>query len=128
MPTPQDFAKPFIALSADSTEGPFFSTNQDGTTSLQIVEGAQIDKENKTQADILNSSSHFNPGDLVLIDDHINTLLTQNNFSSDYSFELSKSILSKGKKYIPMLGGQHYTDNDRNRLYYKKLKRLNQSL
>lgn len=45
--------------------GPFFSTNQDGTTSLQIVEGAQIDKENKTQAEILNSSSHFNPVDLV---------------------------------------------------------------
>lgn len=45
--------------------GPFFSTNQDGTTSLQIVEGAQIDKDNKMQAEILNSSSHFNPVDLV---------------------------------------------------------------
>ena len=47
------------------------------------------------------------------------TIINMSGHSSDYSFELSKSILSKGKKYIPMLGGQHYTDNDRNRLYYK---------
>jgi len=47
------------------------------------------------------------------------TIINMSGHSSDYSFELSKSILSKGKKYIPMLGGQHYSDNDRNRLYYK---------
>jgi len=47
------------------------------------------------------------------------TIINMSGHSSNYSFELSRRILSKGKKYIPMLGGQHYSDNDRNRLYYK---------
>lgn len=39
--------------------------------------------------------------------------------SSPFSFELSKVIVEKGKKYIAMLGGQHYTDFDWSREYYK---------
>jgi hypothetical protein len=45
--------------------GPFWVEGQDGTISLQIVEGVQIDKKSKSQKEILNTSTHFNPVDLV---------------------------------------------------------------
>jgi hypothetical protein len=45
--------------------GPFWVKDEKGTISLQIVESAQIDRENKYQNDILNNSTHFNPVDLV---------------------------------------------------------------
>jgi len=45
--------------------GPFWSTNSDGTVSLQIVESAQIDKENESQVEIMKGATHFNPVDLV---------------------------------------------------------------
>ena len=46
--------------------GPFWVKNEDGTISLQIVESAQIDFSDKTQVNILKSSTqHFNPVDLV---------------------------------------------------------------
>jgi len=44
--------------------GPFWVKNTNGI-SLQIVEGAQIDMYAKKQVEILNSSTHFNPVDLV---------------------------------------------------------------
>jgi hypothetical protein len=45
--------------------GPFWAKNPDGTTSLQIVESAQIDMNNKDQKTLFNSATHFNPVDLV---------------------------------------------------------------
>ena len=45
--------------------GPFWVKGENGLTSLQIVESAQIDKKNKQQKDILKSATHFNPVDLV---------------------------------------------------------------
>ena len=45
--------------------GPFWVKNINGTTSLQIVESAQIDKKNKHQKEILKNATHFNPVDLV---------------------------------------------------------------
>lgn len=45
--------------------GPFWAVNSDGTTSLQIVEQAQIDLSNSEQEKIFNQSTHFNPVDLV---------------------------------------------------------------
>ena len=44
--------------------GPFWVEDKTGM-SLQIVEGAQIDMSNGEQVKILNSSTHFNPVDLV---------------------------------------------------------------
>lgn len=44
--------------------GPFW-VKSNTTVSLQIVEGAQIVKEDKKQKGILNASTHFNPVDLV---------------------------------------------------------------
>ncbi len=46
--------------------GPFIVNDGEGKTSLQIVEGAQIDSENKSQGNIAKTATHFNPVDLVL--------------------------------------------------------------
>lgn len=45
--------------------GPFWIKKESGDISLQIVETAQIDRNNREQQAILNASTHFNPVDLV---------------------------------------------------------------
>ena len=45
--------------------GPFWIKDGEGNISLQIIESAQIDMDNKDQAAILQNSTHFNPVDLV---------------------------------------------------------------
>ena len=45
--------------------GPFIIREKDGSTSLQILEGAQIDKSDSKSVCALNSATHFNPVDLV---------------------------------------------------------------
>lgn len=45
--------------------GPFWVKNSDGTVSLQIVESAQIDKDNEDQVGLMQRATHFNPVDLV---------------------------------------------------------------
>lgn len=45
--------------------GPFLCQNPNGTVSAQILESSQFDLSDETQKEILNSSTHFNPVDLV---------------------------------------------------------------
>jgi hypothetical protein len=45
--------------------GPFWVEGRDETLSLQIVENAQVDPTSSEQQRIWNSSTHFNPVDLV---------------------------------------------------------------
>jgi hypothetical protein len=45
--------------------GPFWVKDENGNQSLQIVESAQINLEDKDQNKILKNSTHFNPVDLV---------------------------------------------------------------
>jgi len=45
--------------------GPFWIKDKNGEVSLQIVESAQIDFNDPTQAKLFNSATHFNPVDLV---------------------------------------------------------------
>lgn len=45
--------------------GPFWVKNRQGEISLQIVESSQIDIKNPAQKKIFESSTHFNPVDLV---------------------------------------------------------------
>ncbi len=45
--------------------GPFWVRQSDGTKSLQIVESSQVNLKDKEQNRIWNSSTHFNPVDLV---------------------------------------------------------------
>lgn len=46
--------------------GPFWVHNADGTVSLQIVEGSQINQKSTKQKDIWDRATHFNPVDLVV--------------------------------------------------------------
>ena len=45
--------------------GPFIIRDKDGATSLQILEGAQINPDDPAAVAALNSATHFNPVDLV---------------------------------------------------------------
>lgn len=45
--------------------GPFLVNMMDGTKSLQIIEGAQIDENNVQQKEIAKNATHFNPVDIV---------------------------------------------------------------
>lgn len=45
--------------------GPFIAVNPDGTASLQILEGSQIDTEDAEAMNAFKNGSHFNPVDLV---------------------------------------------------------------
>lgn len=45
--------------------GPFWVKNKDGKLTLQIVEKSQIDLSNPQQKQIFESSTHFNPVDMV---------------------------------------------------------------
>lgn len=45
--------------------GPFWAQNSDGSVSLQIAESAQIDMQDPTQKDLMDTATHFNPVDLV---------------------------------------------------------------
>ena len=45
--------------------GPFWAKNVDGSTSLQVVESAQIDLKNLQQKEIFEKATHFNPVDLI---------------------------------------------------------------
>ncbi len=45
--------------------GPFLVNMEDGSRSLQIIEGAQIDDKNVQQKKIAQEATHFNPVDIV---------------------------------------------------------------
>jgi hypothetical protein len=45
--------------------GPFLTVNQDGTTSLQILESSQINLKDPDMKDLFEKGTHFNPVDLV---------------------------------------------------------------
>jgi hypothetical protein len=45
--------------------GPFWAANADGTTSLQVVESAQVNMDDAAQAAIFEQATHFNPVDIV---------------------------------------------------------------
>ncbi|WP_075589991.1 DUF4301 family protein [Labilibacter marinus] len=45
--------------------GPFWGVGKHGETSLQIVEGSQIDTNNAEKTKLVEQSTHFNPVDLI---------------------------------------------------------------
>ena len=45
--------------------GPYVILGEDGTTSLQVLEAAQIDKNNAKAMEAMKGATHFNPVDLV---------------------------------------------------------------
>jgi glycosyltransferase involved in cell wall biosynthesis len=46
------------------------------------------------------------------------TIINMSGHSSKFSHVLAKEIIKQGKKYVAMLGGQHYTDSVSNKVYY----------
>lgn len=54
-----------VANSGEPGGGPFWVRDVSGRVTRQIVEGAQIDKADPAQAQILADSTHFNPVDMV---------------------------------------------------------------
>jgi hypothetical protein len=54
-----------VPNSGEPGGGPFWVRDEHGLLSRQIVEGAQIDKQDAGQAAILAQSTHFNPVDMV---------------------------------------------------------------
>ena len=47
------------------------------------------------------------------------TIINMSGHSSLFSHQLAKEILRQNKKYVAMLGGQHYTHNQANEEYYR---------
>jgi hypothetical protein len=45
--------------------GPFWVADNDGNSTLQIVESSQVNQQDAEQASVFRSSTHFNPVDLV---------------------------------------------------------------
>lgn len=86
--------------------GPFWVKGENGNISLQIVESAQIDKNNKHQKDILKSASHFNPVDLVcgIKDFEGNTFDLSNFVDHKAVFITSKSKVGKDLKALELPG------------------------
>jgi glycosyltransferase involved in cell wall biosynthesis len=52
------------------------------------------------------------------------TIINMSGNSSKFSYDLGNTILGEGKKYIAMLGGQHYTDLPWVRDYYRQAHHL----
>ncbi|MFC4723136.1 DUF4301 family protein [Geojedonia litorea] len=86
--------------------GPFWVKGENGVASLQIVESAQIDKNNKHQKEILKSASHFNPVDLVCgIKDFEGNVFDLSNFvDHKAAFITSKSKVGKDLKALELPG------------------------
>ena len=87
--------------------GPFWVKDHKGNITLQIVESAQIDLKNKQQKAIYNSSTHFNPVDLVCgIKNHKGdkfNLLEFTNPETGFVVEKSKNGISYKAYELPGL-------------------------
>lgn len=86
--------------------GPFWVKNGDGSESLQIVESSQVDMNNPVQLNILKSSTHFNPVDLVCATkDHHNNPFSLPKYSDpDTGFITIKSKDGKELKALELPG------------------------
>ncbi|MDF0692266.1 DUF4301 family protein [Aquirufa ecclesiirivi] len=78
--------------------GPFWCRDQEGNSTLQLVESAQVDMSNESQKAIFTESTHFNPVDLVCATKDVNgksfDLLQYRDMSTGFITEKTKD----GKK------------------------------
>ena len=86
--------------------GPFWVQNKTGGQSLQIVESAQIDLEDKKQNNILQNATHFNPVDLVcgVKDYKGETFDLEQYVDHDAAFITSKTKAGKPLKALELPG------------------------
>lgn len=83
----------------DTGGGPFWVQNSNGAKSLQIVETSQIDLTNTEQVKIFNSSTHFNPVDLVC---GIQNYKGEKFYLPDFVDKNSGFIVQKNKEGKPL--------------------------
>ena len=86
--------------------GPFLVKDSDGNTSLQIIEGAQIDNDNPEQAKTAREATHFNPVDIVCgLKDHKGEAYDLNEYvDEDMSFIADKTKDGKELKALERPG------------------------
>jgi hypothetical protein len=86
--------------------GPFWIKDSKGTVSLQIIESAQVDRDNANQLEIFNHSTHFNPVDLVCgVKDYKGQKYPLGNFvDSKQGFITSKTQEGKSLKAMELPG------------------------
>jgi len=86
--------------------GPFLVKMENGESSLQIIEGAQIDKNNPDQKKIAENATHFNPVDIVCgLKNHVGTSFNLNEFVDPaMSFIAKKNKDGKPLKALELPG------------------------
>jgi hypothetical protein len=86
--------------------GPFWVRREDGTLSRQIVESSQVDMRSPAQRKIWNSSTHFNPVDLVCgLRDHEGKPFVLKDFvDPDTGFISTKSMGGRDLKALELPG------------------------
>lgn len=82
--------------------GPFWVMDKNGKEVLQIIEGAQIDKNNQKQKEIFEASTHFNPVDMVCyIKDYLGNTFDLNKFCDESQYLVVEKTY-KGEKIHAM--------------------------
>lgn len=86
--------------------GPFIVKDKDGSTSLQILESVQINKDDKKACEALASATHFNPVDLVccLLDSNGEKFNLLEHVDEDAGFISSKSFQGRELKALELPG------------------------
>lgn len=99
--------------------GPFIIRAKDGSTSLQILESVQIDKENPDAVKALKNATHFNPVDLVccLHDYRGNKFNLPDFVDEDAGFISSKSYQGRELKALELPGLWNGSMSDWNTLF-----------
>jgi len=86
--------------------GPFWITNQQGETSIEIIESAQVNTGNAHQVQIFKGGTHFNPVDLVCgLKDYEGNKFDLATFSDkETGFITQKSFMGKPIKALELPG------------------------
>lgn len=99
--------------------GPFWARNSDGSSSLQVVESAQVDLNDEEQKSIWVTATHFNPVDLVVATKDLNgNLFALEDFRDPYTgFISSKSKDGKELKAQELPGLWNGSMSDWNTMF-----------
>lgn len=99
--------------------GPFIIEEKDGSTSLQILEGAQINKSDPQASAALAAATHFNPVDIVccLHDYKGNSFNLLDHIDNDAGFISSKSYQGRELKALELPGLWNGSMSDWNTLF-----------
>ena len=99
--------------------GPFIICEKDGSTSLQILEGVQINMADETARKALSEATHFNPVDIVccLHDYKGNSFDLQQHVDHEAGFISSKSYQGRELKALELPGLWNGSMSDWNTLF-----------